>query len=369
MALGALSTLGCAQEHRIGSAGFSATQVVDPQLVGLTQPVLSAGDLDADGQPDLAVLDAASGRLCLRFGLDALHPAVCTQPADADAPAQVAIVRLVPAGRAQLVLAGRSLTVFPPLDRSPLPPPAIRLPLLSAVRSLASQPIPGAALAYDLLWSIDDPRAARPTATAWIAAATADGRSAASLSPTIYPLRAPASALLPHTTATAQRELFSAGDLGIEYLDSRGARLTLPCPERFAGSLALSPFDRNDDGRDDLVALRSDGTTATLLRQAGQADAPFACDLDPPAALTGSPLGQLLSADFDGDGRRDLLATSLDRDPGILLFRRGQPARSYPQTSPAQAATLASWPGDLRPDAVALLRDGSLIVLRNTFAP
>ena len=100
LALSLLSA--CGVDHLIGSAGFVASRSFFPQLAGMQKPVLSTGDLDGDQRDDVAILDAASGRLCLLWNDGAAWSApLCqTLPVD-DSTNQVAVARLVPDGRAQ----------------------------------------------------------------------------------------------------------------------------------------------------------------------------------------------------------------------------------------------------------------------------
>lgn len=376
--LAALTATGCAQEHWVGSAGFRAQRTVDAQLVGLRQPILASGDLDGDGRADVAVLDADARRLCLLYSqadpaaqAESLSSPSCETLSESDAPQQVVIARLVPGGRAQLVLAGRSLLLFPPLTRGALPAPRLRLPLLSPVQRLVVQrlPTPAAGSGYEIIWSIPNSAAASsPEATAWAAASLdSNGQSAAQLAAAAYPLPSQPSAFLPHTTAAGQRQIFVASDRGIDLLQSRGDSQALPCPARFADSQALAVVDGNDDGRADLLALRPDGRPALLLRAADDSAFDGSCSSDVATPLADQALLQLLPADFDGDGRIDLAATSPDRDPGLLLWRSGQPVLRYPLSTPAQAATLAFLNADTRADVVLLLRDGTLLRLVNTF--
>lgn len=376
--LAALTATGCTQEHWVGSAGFRAQRTVDAQLVGLRQPILASGDLDGDGRADVAVLDADARRLCLLYSqadpaaqAKSLSSPSCETLSESDAPQQVVIARLVPGGRAQLVLAGRSLLLFPPLTGGALPAPRLRLPLLSPVQRLVVQrlPTPAAGSGYEIIWSIPNSAAASsPEATAWAAASLdSNGQSAAQLAAAAYPLPSQPSAFLPHTTAAGQRQIFVASDRGIDLLQSRGDSQALPCPARFADSQALAVVDGNDDGRADLLALRPDGRPALLLRAADDSAFDGSCSSDVATPLADQALLQLLPADFDGDGRIDLAATSPDRDPGLLLWRSGQPVLRYPLSTPAQAATLAFRNADARADVVLLLRDGTLLRLVNTF--
>ncbi|MBL9002644.1 MAG: hypothetical protein JNJ46_00290 [Myxococcales bacterium] len=378
--LWALTLLGCSQDHAIGSAGFWALRIVDPQLRGLVQPVLAAGDLDGDGRDEIAVLDAAEPRLCLLWSQPG-SAAICQSVASEGAPQQVAIARLLPetaaladAGsgpRAQLVLAGRQLVLYPPFSSGPIPEPRLRIPLASPVQQLLRQRIIRAASPsaerseQDILWS----SGGTERIVAWVADASPDGRSAHSLWPVEYALQAAPSVVLPHSPAGGDRQILSASALGIERLTSRGERLVIPCSESAAGSRDLALLDLDADGRDDLLFLRPTGLAGWMAQKPGTGSPSWSCPSDPPAPLAGVALQAFLPFDVDGEGRIDLVASSSDRDPGLLLLRSGRPLGTYPQAQPIHAATRASLDPGSRADVVLLLRDGTLQHLFNTFPP
>lgn len=378
--LGVLSLLGCSQDHAIGSAGFWATRIVDPQLRGLVQPVLAAGDLDGDGRDEIAVLDAAESRLCLLWSQPG-SAAICQSVASEGAPQQVAIARLVPetaalvelgsAPRAQLVLTGRRLVLYPPFSSGPIPEPRQRIQLAFPEQKLVRQRIVRAASPsaerseQDILWSSNGTQ----DIVAWIANASPDGRSAQSLVPLAYALQAAPSVVLPHSTAGGDRQILAVSALGIERLTSRGERLSVPCSEAAAGSRDLALLDLDADGRDDLLFLRPTGLAGLMTQKPGTGSPLWNCPSDPPAPLVGLALQAFLPFDVDGDGRIDLMASSMDRDPGLLLLRSGRPPGTYPQAQPIHAATRASLDLGSRADLVLLLRDGTLQHLINTFSP
>lgn len=359
-------SLGCGQEHRIGSAGFRSQRRFDPQLVGWQQPALAAGDLDGDGRADLAILDQARSRLCLLFSqADDLASAQCHDLSTDDAPQHVTIAGWASGEPAQLVLAGERIALYPPLRSAPLPAPTFRVPLPRPARGLLRQDLSRPAAAeHEVIWTFDD----TPRLVAWAASVGSAERSAKTLQPSEYSLLGTPSAVLPQRTATGQRALFVATDRGIEHLRSTGDRSTLPCPEQLSNSLDLALADPNADSLLDLLALGTYGTTRLLQQTSTTAAGTWTCTSQTPAPLADQPLLQLLSADFDGDGRIDLAAPSPDRDRGLLLWRSGRPVQSYPQPMPIQAATLAFLDSDARVDVVLLLRDGTLQLLYNTFS-
>lgn len=357
---------GCAQEHRIGSAGFASQRRFDPQLVGWQQPALAAGDLDGDGRADLAILDQTRSRLCLLFSrADDLGSAQCQDLSSDGNPQQVTIAGWVSGEPAQLVLVGERIVLYPPLRSVPLPAPTFRELLPRPARGLLRQDSTRPAAAdHEVVWTFDD----SPRLVAWAASVGSAERSAKTLQPSEYSLLGTPSAVLPQRTATGQRALFVATDRGVEHLRSTGDRSTLPCPEQLANSLDLALADPNADGLPDLVTLGSNGTTGLLQQSAAGAAGAWTCSTQTAAPLADQPVQQLLSADFDADGRIDLAAPSPDRDPGLLLWRSGRPVQSYPQAVPIQAATLAFLDSDAHVDVVLLLRDGTLQLLYNTFS-
>lgn len=368
LALSLLSA--CGVDHLIGSAGFVASRSFFPQLAGLQHPVLSTGDLDGDQRDDVAILDAASGRLCLLWNDgDAWSAPLCqTLPVD-DATNQVAVARLVPDGRAQLVLLGRDLQLFPPMVRGPLPLPSVRRALPGPTLQLrtSSRPVtqPSDGRSFDVLWTTH--ATAQPQARAWVATESADRRSAQDLQPVETSLPAPPTAFVVPSNPQGQRELFVASALSVEAWYSDGRTQTLPCATPLAGSVDLAVLDIVDDNSADVLALRTDGSLALVQRRLIDGAADWSCIADAP--LSGAAWTALIPADFDGDSRPDLLAVSANRDPGVMLWRRGKPALAYPQVLPVHAAAPLHADGGSRPDVLLLLRDGSLHLLTNRFLP
>lgn len=369
-AIGLVLLTACSSDHLIGSAGFVASSSFDPQLAGLREPVFSTGDLDGDQREDVAILDAQSGRLCLLWGeADGWSAPACqTLPTD-DAVRQVAVARLVADGRAQLVLLGRDLQLFPPLLRGPLPSPRFQRALAPPVLQLrtSSLPVtrPSDGRTVDVLWTTHG--TPQPKVSAWFATASPDQASALDLQPVDQPLGTAPTAFVAHASAQGQRELFVATQSGIDAWSSDGRMQPLPCAADVAHSVDLAVVDVTQDSRSDVLALRADGRLAVIQRPPRDGSPDWSCAATAP--LPGQTWTALLPADFDGDGRTDVLGVSANRDPGAVLWRSGQTTPAYPQPLPVQAAALMHTRSGSRPDVLLLLRDGSLQRLRNHFLP
>lgn len=363
----ALTATGCEASHLIGSAGFVRTRFVEPQLAGWANPQLQLGDLDGDGVAELWLLDPRRGELCLRRA-EAKAGALRCQALDPSAgPSRLGLAQLTSVGQPQVLVAGQaflSIAGWPadqPLtiaQRYPLTLPVAQVERSSGWRA-------GGEAATDVVWTAT---ATLPIATAWLWPGAAAATAATAPVPIDFALSAAATALLPVSPGQdGGRELFVATLAGVEHYSSRGTHSLLPCAERLAGSPRLALLDLDGDDDDDLVALAKDGTLQAVERRTSPPG--WGCLDEAPLAQPGRSLLWLAAADFDGDGKRDLLAATAERSEGLLLWRRGLPTLRYPLSAPARAVSLADGDGDGHPDVAVVLSDGSLEFFHNSFAP
>ncbi len=163
------------------------------------------------------------------------------------------------------------------------------------------------------------------------------------------------------------RDLFVATPLGVNWWRSSGEYQALPCSESLAGSVRLAALDIDGDDDEDLLGLRPDGSLTAVERLAGSPG--WGCAATLPLLPSARTLLGIWVADFDGDGKDDLLAATGERSEGLLLWRRGQSLLRYPLTTSPLAVAVADADGDQRPDVVVLLSDGSFELWHNSFVP
>lgn len=367
LGLGASTQGGCEAWHRIGSAGFVRSRGVEPQLGRWTVARLGLGDLDGDGVADLAALDPTTAELCLRRADPTVEqPLSCQILESSDEPRWLGLAQLSPLGRAQVVTAGRSLTIYAPWT--------IGQPL--ALGSRVSLPGPSPALAQsrgwqaggeapiDTLWTVSP---SPPRVTAWTFTRPEQASGVAPPSAIAFPLTVQATALLPRLRADGLRELWVATEAGVEWWRSTGTQQSLPCGQALVGSVSLALLDLDGDDDEDVLGLLPDGSLAAIERLSGGAG--WGCAATVPLQQPGRTLLGMWAADFDGDGRTDLLAASSERADGMLLWRRGQPLLRFPLSALPRAVAVADADGDHRPDVAILLSDGSFELWHNSFVP
>lgn len=130
--------------------------------------------------------------------------------------------------------------------------------------------------------------------------------------------------------------------------------------------------DIDDDGRPDLVVSRGAETGLAVLRNTSVGDTiTFAA---PASVATTSPVGRVVAADFDGDGRVDLAATYPSTDEVAFLRNRSVPgtvafgaALELAAGDQPSALAVGDYDGDGRPDVAvghdaltpSLFRNGS----------
>src|SRR5262249_22977278 len=138
---------------------------------------------------------------------------------------------------------------------------------------------------------------------------------------------------------------------------------TFGAPVRFdAGThpVYLVTADFNGDGRRDLAAADSTSSGVHLLL--GQGDGTFAA---PVRRELGDAAGALLADDFNSDGRIDLALTGLSSGDISLLQGLGDstfiPGGAL--SNPLHATPLiGDWNGDDLPDVAVVTRDGEILL-------
>lgn len=368
LSLAVLPQLACEATHLIGSAGFVRTRGVEPQLGQWTAAQIELGDLDDDGQAELLALDPTRAELCLRRADPAAsQPLLCQVLDSADQPSRLRLGQLAQNGRPQLVTAGRALSVYAPWvggqplvlrQRSVLPEGSAQLERSRGWQAGGQAPI-------DTLWTASS---TPPRVTAWTFTRPEQSGGGAPPSAIDFPLSAAATALLPRSPRRdSGRDLFVATPLGVDWWRSSGAYQALPCSGSLAGSVRLAALDIDGDDDEDLLGLHPDGSLTVVERLAGSPG--WGCSAAPPSLQSGRALLGIWVADFDGDGKDDLLAATAERSEGLLLWRRGQSLLRYPLSAPPRAVAIADADGDQRPDIVVLLSDGSFELWHNSFVP
>lgn len=122
----------------------------------------------------------------------------------------------------------------------------------------------------------------------------------------------------------------------------------------------LTSADVDDDGNTDLLIPSSEASIVTVLH--GNADGTFDAPLH---FLTGPGTSSVVAADFDRDGRDDLLTRDYTDETRSLSFVRGSASSGFEayrafHTGSTLAGRAADMNGDGHPDAVALrVRDHS----------
>ena len=362
---------GCAAEHVIGSLGF----VVDIYESGAKGArAVAFGDFDGDGHGDVAVIAGDARQLCWLAGQSdgTLAAPRCQTLND------VFGVQFAVAGRFlapppitgsspwDLLTAGSDLQTFAWQDDG-----TFRLTSTYSLNDTGG----AAALA---LGDVDGDGVIDPLIADF-------GSATVSLWPTrLYrklgppqryvfaePQRAIAFADL---DGDGRGELFGVSRGGLAVDGVHGPAAIAQCPlielSPFGDPTAVAAIDGAGDGALDLVVADSARGGLVRLRRSG----PLTFDCDGGALLQATnPVAALLRADFDGDGRFDLLALNGNDDVGaaLLIFAgsaySAAPPPRYPLPAGVVAGALGDVDGDGRTDVAVLLKDGRLALLRNTF--
>lgn len=363
--------LGCGAEHVIGSLGFRVETHPTGVASGSTLAVTVA-DVDGDGRGDVVFVDGSAAQLCwLLSRTDGTLAAVSCQP-----NAQVAGARFVAALGSPLTV-GDDLVVA----RS-TPTPTVMILARGGAGSFAladSATLDGGAAALHVARVDSDEWAdvlvaeqTKPAVSIWPLDA---GRKLARGVRYTFMDTAPPRALLFADLDDDQRKdlaVLSENQLSID--GPRGALAVTQCPlgpggVRFGAPTAIAAFPADRYG--DTEVLLADSVRGGLVRVRRLTDGVFDCG----DGSLWQPAGRavaLLNADFDGDGSVDVLA--IFEAGEALFFSRGaawagRAAPRYRLPGPVQAAAYGDLDGDDRPEAVAALSSGEVVVLRNLFLP
>jgi hypothetical protein len=272
-----------------------------------------AADLDADGHPDLILLNssATTGSVGVLLG-NAASPGAfrAGQTFDAPYPSDVAVADLSADGRADLIIAGDALMVAMQNPGTPgtFSSPATLVPSPSAVMSVAVADLDGDGLPD-------------------VAAANADAV-------TVLFLEAGGNAPMVRATQTVYR---------------------FPPPVPNAGQNAVAIVDLDGDGRNDLVVVDPVAGVVAVILQSHTTAGEFM-----PAVTYNLPahggLNRLAVADLNGDGRPDLVIAASD---AVLVYLQDathpgsfDPVSSYPAGISADGIAVADVDGDGLPDLV-----------------
>jgi hypothetical protein len=135
---------------------------------------------------------------------------------------------------------------------------------------------------------------------------------------------------------------------------------------------APAPADWSGDGAADVLAVRSDGA---LLLYRGTGAGAFRPDGPQVIGSAWRQFGELLTGDWSGDGKPDLLGVPAD---GRLMLYRGNGAGGFLTGQGEQIGTgfaaftalllVRDWSGDGKPDLLARAPDGRLLMYRGNGA-
>jgi hypothetical protein len=365
---------GCAAEHVIGSRGLLQSQSY-PGAASSYVTAAAVADFDGDGWADLALLNQpplVPSELCLLTGdgSGALLAHPCRALPASWAIAQATAVRWQPQGKSGLAVSGERLALLG-LASDGSWQVAFDLGLAAGATVLTARDLAADGSAELVVAARRD-----PAALLWPLGS--DGRLGL---PSRYDLAAPAQALIyQDLDGDGRRELATASGTAVEViLGGRGAAAVAACPASaglpLAGVSAIGAIELSGHGIADLLLASSAGG-GRLFELVAAAGPSFDCGSGTPLLTTQSPVA-LLRRDFDGDGAADLAVLGGSApgmaSPGELVLLRGRPATAslavvrYPLPAAALTGAVGDLNSDGRPDVVALLGDGSIVVLLNAF--
>ena len=143
-------------------------------------------------------------------------------------------------------------------------------------------------------------------------------------------------------------------------------RLTEPCiPVSHGSATTLTPADMDGDGDPDLIVPHRDGGQSFVLLNDGTGTFPESVPFGPSDAAIRSAK----AADFDGDGRMDIVVIAGAQGPAILHGRRdggwGEPRALPDDGARTYALHVADVDGNGRPDVVVGYVESPAIVFFN----
>lgn len=162
------------------------------------------------------------------------------------------------------------------------------------------------------------------------------------------------------------------GDSTMVWLSTSSADAFSFAPAVDLGAIAryLAPADFDGDGRPDLATLTADGDTLSIALNASTPGAPSIME-ERQAASGWAPIRQLMTVDWDGDGKADILGR--DGESLLVWLGTGSGFASYVKlgsVGTSRILTPADHDGDGKPDLAVLSEDANILYFsRNTSTP
>ena len=310
---------------------------------------------------------ARRGELCLRRARPRLARCAVRLLDPSVGPSRLCLAQLTSAGQPQVLVAGQaflSIAGWPadqPLtiaQRYPLTLPAAQVERSRGWRG-------GGESATDV---VDRYRDLSRSRLHWLWPGAPAGNAVTAPVPIDFALSAAATALLPVSPGRdGGRELFVA-TRPESSTTAVGARTAgCPVPSGWRGACAWRCSTSMATMMTIWWRFAADGTLQAVERRASPSG--WVCLDEAPFRQPGRSLLWLAAADFDGDGKRDLLAATAERSEGTSAVATWAADLRYPLSAPARAVSVADGDGDGEPDVAVVLSDGSLEFFHNSFAP